>query len=79
MRLFVACMLCLLAALPADAGSRRERQKDCVPYNGPFGFYGNIWCQPPNVSSYNRNLGASWPQKTPPSLRNPKPTSNYDW
>jgi hypothetical protein len=60
---------------------RQERpQRDCTPYNGPFGFYGNVWCQPPNEQSYMRNLGSRWPMQTPPSLRNPKPsTNNSDW
>lgn len=61
-------------------GARSHRRvRDCVPYNGPFGFYGNVWCQPPNKESYLRNLGASWPQETPPSLKYPKPSSNTDW
>lgn len=60
-------------------GSRQPRQRDCVPTNGPFGFYGNIWCQPPNESSYLRNLGASWPMQTPPPLKKPRPSSNTDW
>jgi hypothetical protein len=60
-------------------GARQNaRQRDCVPYNGPFGFYGNIWCQP-NEASYMRNLGASWPQKTPAALKKVKPSSNYEW
>ena len=55
-------------------------QRDCTPYNGPFGFYGNVWCQPPNEQSYMRNLGSRWPMETPPSLRYPKPSSNSsDW
>ncbi len=54
------------------------RASDCVPTNGPFGFYGNIWCQP-NEASYLRNLSAGWPQNTPPKLRYPKPSSNYEW
>jgi hypothetical protein len=55
-------------------------QRDCTPYNGPFGFYGNVWCQPPNEQSYLRNLGSRWPMETPPSLRNPKPANNgSDW
>ncbi|HEX2841552.1 hypothetical protein [Hyphomicrobium sp.] len=40
-----------LVSLPldADAGERRvkrEREvaRDCTPYNGPFGYYGNPWC-----------------------------------
>jgi len=55
-------------------------QRDCTPYNGPFGFYGNVWCQPPNEQSYMRNLGSRWPMETPPSLRYPKPANNTtDW
>lgn len=54
--------------------------RDCTPTNGPYGFYGNIWCQQPNVRSYERNLSGSWPQKTPPSLKKPKPhESGSDW
>jgi hypothetical protein len=62
-------------------GERQERAgRDCTPYNGPWGFYGNIWCQPPNEQSYLRNLGAPWPQKTPPSLKSPKPhDTGSDW
>jgi hypothetical protein len=26
-------------------------QRDCTPTAGPFGFYGNIWCQPANEAS----------------------------
>jgi len=65
----------------ANVGARRQRLqgRDCTPYNGPFGFYGNIWCQPPNVRSYMRNLSSSWPQKTPPALRDPKPDTGSDW
>ena len=54
--------------------------RDCTPYNGPFGFYGNLWCQPANDMSYIRNLGASWPMNTPPSLRNARPhDTGSDW
>jgi hypothetical protein len=62
-------------------GARRQRPaRDCTPYNGPFGFYGNIWCQPPNDASYLRNLGASWPMKTPANLKQPKPhDTGSDW
>jgi len=62
-------------------GARRPRPaRDCTPTNGPFGFYGNIWCQPPNEASYLRNLGASWPMNTPPALRNTKPhATGSDW
>jgi hypothetical protein len=64
----------------AEAGrTRGYRTGDCVPTNGPFGFYGNIWCQPPSEASYLRNLGAQWPMQTPPKLRYPKPSSNYEW
>jgi hypothetical protein len=55
-------------------------QRDCTPYNGPFGFYGNVWCQPPNEQSYLRNLGSRWPMESPPSLKYPKPAnSSTDW
>jgi hypothetical protein len=62
-------------------GERQERAgRDCTPYNGPYGFYGNIWCQPPSEQSYLRNLGSRWPLETPPSLRNPKPhDTGSDW
>jgi len=60
--------------------TKSRRGRDCTPYNGPYGFYGNIWCQPPNDDSYLRNLGASWPQKTPANLRNAKPhVTGSDW
>jgi hypothetical protein len=63
-----------------DIGAKRQRPvRDCTPTNGPFGFYGNIWCQPPNEASYLRNLGASWPMNTPPSLKKSKPDSTTDW
>ena len=38
-------------------------QRDCTPTAGPFGFYGNIWCQPANEASYMRNIGAGWPME----------------
>ena len=85
MRRFLACALIAAATLTlgaqtADAGRsyRAPRASDCKPYNGPFGFYGNIWCDP-GEASYLRNLGAQWPQKVPKSLRQPKYSSNYDW
>lgn len=59
--------------------AQKRKAKDCTPYNGPFGFYGNIWCQPPNVPSYMRNLGSSWPQKTPPVLKTPKSATDSGW
>jgi hypothetical protein len=63
----------------AEAGRYRQyRGGDCTPTNGPFGFYGNLWCNP-TQDQYMRNLGAQWPQKTPASLRYPKRSSNYTW
>jgi hypothetical protein len=60
--------------------NKQNAGRDCTPYNGPFGFYGNVWCQPPNEMSYMRNLGSRWPMETPPSLRKPKPQDNStDW
>jgi hypothetical protein len=69
---------------PADTamtigGRRYAQERDCTPYNGPFGFYGNIWCQPPNEMSYLRNLGASWPMERPASLKARKPSQAKDW
>jgi hypothetical protein len=66
--------------LVVGIGARRQRPvRDCTPTNGPFGFYGNIWCQPPNEASYLRNLGASWPMNTPPALKKTKPDTSTDW
>ena len=84
MRRCVVSALIIGAALAggiqsAQAGRYdRGAPRDCKPYNGPFGFYGNIWCQP-SEASYLRNLGSQWPQRTPKSLRYPKPSSNYEW
>ncbi|MGE0022213.1 MAG: hypothetical protein AB7S70_01105 [Hyphomicrobium sp.] len=39
-----------VAPLDADAGRKkpveRDRlvERDCTPVNGPFGYYGNPWC-----------------------------------
>jgi hypothetical protein len=80
-----AASLPYAAARPADVlidvQARQQRQgRDCTPYNGPFGFYGNIWCQPPSESSYLRNLSSPWPMDTPPSLRKKKPANGgTDW
>ena len=54
-------------------------QRDCTPTAGPFGFYGNLWCQPANEASYMRNLGAGWPMQTPPGLRAKRPSLSTDW
>ena len=48
---------------------QQQRSKGTPPYNGPFGFYGNVWCQPANEASYMRNIGAGWPMQTLPSLK----------
>jgi hypothetical protein len=56
-----------------------SKRKDCTPYNGPYGFYGNVWCQPPNEQSYLRNLSSPWPQETPPALKKVKPDTSTDW
>lgn len=41
----------LVAAPAADASSKKVKrdqhryaERDCTPYNGPFGYYGNPWC-----------------------------------
>jgi hypothetical protein len=85
MRALVIAALLAGAILPvagtqsAEAGRsyRPAREGNCKPYNGPFGFYGNIWCDP-GEASYLRNLGAQWPQNVPKSLSTPTYSSNYD-
>ncbi len=63
-----------------SAGKKQARQgRDCTPYNGPYGFYGNVWCQPPSEMSYLRNLSSPWPQQTPPALKKVKPDTSADW
>jgi hypothetical protein len=78
--LLAGAILSVAGTQSAEAGRsyRAQRASDCVPTNGPFGFYGNLWCQP-NEASYMRNLSAGWPQNTPKSLRYPKRSSNYEW
>jgi hypothetical protein len=58
---------------------KQARRRDCTPYNGPYGFYGNVWCQPPSEESYLRNLSSPWPQETPPALKKVKPDTSTDW
>ena len=60
-------------------GKRYARARDCTPTNGPYGFYGNLWCQPANEASYMRNLGSAWPMPTPPSLRQQRRSTGTDW
>lgn len=65
----------------AEAGRYRQYRNggsDCTPTNGPFGFYGNLWCKP-TEDQYLRNLAAQWPQETPRSLRYPKRSSGGTW
>lgn len=50
--LAIALMLALSAAGQAKA-------RDCAPFNGPYGYYGNPWC---NEDSGNR--GASSPKRS---------------
>ena len=44
--------------------SGRYARKNCTPVNGPYGFYGNIFCRPTEEEDL-RNLGSNWPQKDP--------------
>ncbi len=44
--------------------SGRYVSKDCTPVNGPYGFYGSIFCRP-TKQEHLRNLGSNWPQKKP--------------
>ena len=46
--------------------SSRYARRDCAPVNGPFGFYGSIFCRP-TEQEYLRNLGGKWPQQSPRS------------
>jgi len=48
--------------------SRRYARNNCTPVNGPYGFYGNIFCRP-TEQEYMRNLGSNWPQNDPDSYR----------
>ena len=48
--------------------SSRYARRDCTPVNGPYGFYGNIFCRP-SEQEYLRNLGSRWPQQDPASYR----------
>lgn len=34
-----------------NAGQIREMPRDCTPYNGPSGFYSNIWCSGTSANS----------------------------
>ncbi len=54
MRVLIAAAFATVALVsaPHDAGAggkklKRDRtvvERDCTPYNGPFGYYGNPWC-----------------------------------
>ena len=44
--------------------SGRYARRDCTPVNGPFGFYGSLFCRP-TEQEYVRNLSAGWPQRSP--------------
>ena len=50
------------AVIAVESG--RYARKDCTPVNGPYGFYGSIFCRP-TEQEYVRNLGSNWPQKEP--------------
>lgn len=56
---FLALMLAAALAVPAGAGSRNVRAwqapvKDCTPFNGRFGYYGNPWCTPAEQRAWER-------------------------
>jgi hypothetical protein len=72
MRFLIGCILGLAALTPlAVVGARAVAvptpptnlvvasadTRNCTPYNGPFGYYGNPWCQ----TGGQRNLGTAWP------------------
>jgi hypothetical protein len=61
MRLGLTCALAMLMAIicgasAADAGSVHHHApiKNCKRYNGPWGFYGNIWCTPAEQRQWDR-------------------------
>jgi hypothetical protein len=51
-------LLPLLAGM-ADAGERRI-YRDCHPYNGPVGYYGNPWCDGGYLYDHPGPLGLKW-------------------
>lgn len=44
--------------------SGRYARNNCTPVNGPYGFYGSIFCRP-TEQEYVRNLGSNWPLRNP--------------
>jgi len=63
----------------STAQERQYRpQRDCTPYNGPFGFYGNVWCQPPNEQSRTcatSDRGGLWKHRRRSGIRSHLPTA----
>lgn len=64
----VAAGAMALHALPADAQARAKKHqrdhhrvttRDCTPYNGPYGYYGNPWCDGGYKSAEDYPPGAS--------------------
>lgn len=64
----VAAGALALHALPADAHARAKKHqrddhrvtaRDCTPYNGPYGYYGNPWCDGGYKSAEDYPPGAS--------------------
>lgn len=41
--------------VPAGSAYRRAYPRDCTPYAGPYGYYGNPWCE----GGFTR-LGQGW-------------------
>lgn len=33
------------AITTSPSGHRRDSRTNCTPYNGPYGYYGNPWCE----------------------------------
>ena len=82
-----------LAVLPllaftasADAGDRHSRLRDCHPYNGPVGYYGNPWCDGGSYLDYGRPgpAGLRWEYSwydddwRHGQVRGPRRAYNYD-
>jgi hypothetical protein len=61
LQFLTACLATSVAAaiafaMSAEARSKnarhvREVPRDCTPYNGPSGFYSNIWCSGASANS----------------------------
>lgn len=63
----LSAVLLAAGAMPALAGGSGDRERsqvrDCRPYNGMYGYYGNPWCDggwDPDVNRYGHTLSMEW-------------------